>query len=273
MWLYQHAGQVFGPVSARELLRMLYDGDLDFEVLVAPDGGEFKPARRYGLFRSQKTKIDSHRAQVRTAESRQARERSRRFRRVIRAIAVSALVLAGGGWALQSWIRSSRLAQAEAAKQREERRLREELDSLLSRVTVEPPLEPLIDGAAPTSTDRPAKSPKRRRKTRRSRRPSSAVGPQLTDEEILRGVASVLPRFKRCIVEQIQRSADSVPERIVLQFAIGNDGRAKNFTVEDRILRRSPLQPCLTKQISTARWRAFKGEVRNVEYPIRINRN
>lgn len=279
-WVYQHQGQLFGPVEAKEILEMLYEGTLDFDSLIAPDGSDLKPVRRFGMFRAHRTEVESHRAQIRTAEARVRRERKRLRRRIAVALLGSLLVLVVGGAGLRAWVRSSRQAEAERQKAAEEARLREEIEGLLSRVTVEPPLTSLIDGeeareAETADAPAPAKAKTRRRARRRAAPPSSgsaAVGGELSDAEILQGIGRALPRFKRCIVEQIQRDADSIRDRIVLRFAIGNDGRVKDFSLADRILRGSPLQPCLERQLTSVQWRAFRGEVRNVEYPIRINR-
>lgn len=284
-WVYQHDGQLFGPISARELLEMLYEGALSFDSLVAPEGGELKPVRRFGVFRAHREEVESHRAQVRTAEARVARERRRLRRRIAAAVAFAVLVLVVGGAGLRSHIRARRQAEAERAKALEEARLRDEIDGLLARVTVEPPLAPLIDGQS-TAPEEASASPEgersrddgraaratRRRRRAAARAAAAPTGGELTDAEILEGIGRALPRFKRCIVEQIQRDGASIRERIVLRFAIGNDGRVRDFSLQDRFLRASPLQSCLQDQLASVQWRAFRGEVRNVEYPIRINR-
>jgi hypothetical protein len=288
-WVYQHEGQLFGPITAKELLEMLYDGALDFDSLVAPDGSELKPVRRFGVFRAHREKIESHRAQIRTAEARVQRERRRLRRRIALALAFAVSVLVVGGAGLRSYMRTSRQAEAERAKALQEARLREEIDGLLARVTVEPPLAPLIDGeSSPAakadgedSTPRDRNEGRSARAARRRRRAAAraaaagrpaAAGAELSDAEILQGIGRALPRFKRCIVGQIQRDSASIRDRIVLRFTIGNDGRVRDFSLADRILRASPLQSCLKDQLASVQWRSFRGEVRNVEYPIRINR-
>jgi hypothetical protein len=285
-WVYQHEGQLFGPISAKELLEMLYEGALDFDSLVAPDGGELKPVRRFGVFRAHREEVESHRAQVRTAEARVQRERRRLRRRIAAALAFAVLVLVVGGAGLRSYIRASRQAEAERAKALEEARLRDEIEGLLARVTVEPPLAPLIDGESTASEEaeptadrgrerddaRAARAAARRRRRAAARASDGPTGAELTDAEILEGIGRALPRFKRCIVEQIQRDGASIRDRIVLRFTIGNDGRVRDFSLADRFLRASPLQSCLKDQLASVQWRAFRGEVRNVEYPIRINR-
>jgi len=281
-WVYQREGRVFGPISAKELLELLYEGTLDFDASVAPDGGEFKPVRRFGVFRAHRERVERHRAQVRTATARARRERARLRRRIVGASLAAAVVLGVGGAGVRAWIRSSRRAEAERVKERAEARLRAEIARLSAGIRVEPPLTSLIDGEAadagePPSADRRRATDRRARRARPSRRRAAAAkaaarGP-LTDGEILKGIGRALPSFKRCIVEQIQRDGSSIDDRIVLRFAIGNDGRARDFALADRFLRASPLQPCLGRQLGSVRWRAFRGEVRNVEYPIRIRRH
>jgi len=195
-------------------------------------------------------------------------------------------VLVVGGAGLRSYVRWSRRVTAERLKAEQEAQLRAEIEGLLAQVSVEPPLAPLIDGestkrqsargerAGPSDSDRDGK-PRPRKRPRRTARATAAASPsgnELSDAEILEGIGRALPRFKRCIVEQIQRDAASIRDRIVLRFAIGNDGRVRDFSLEDRFLRASPLQSCLKDQLVSVQWRSFRGEVRNVEYPIRINR-
>ena len=266
-WLYQRDAQVFGPVSAKALLELLYDGTLDFETLVAPEAGEFKPARRYGVFRSHQAKVRLHRAQVAEA-TRRIRDANRRaLRRRIGWSVLALGLLIGGAFGLRHWILHQRQAQAEAQSRAEERALQQELDALLASVTLEPPLEPLFE---PTT--------ERRTQRRRRRRPPKAAGVPAkpgappTEAEIRQGVAKILPGFKRCIVAQMQRNPDSVGSQIVVSFSVDNRGRARNVRLADRFLRRSPLKPCMARQLAGVRWRAYEGEVRNIDYPIRIGR-
>lgn len=279
-WLYQREGQVYGPVSSKEVLELLYDGSLSFESLIAPESGDFKPARRYGLFRAHQDKVKAHRDQI-TEATRRIREENRRVRmRRLGWVALALVLICGGGFGLRAFIVYQREAAAEAEAQRQEAQLQQEIENLLASVTIEPPLRPLIEEQAPArekaQTREPSRSSRRRRRRPSARQTAEAASAgaqgELSEIEIMQGVGRVLPGFKRCIVEQIQRDERSVGNEIVVSFSVDNSGRAQAVSLRDRFLRRSPLKGCLAGQLAKVKWRAFKGEVRNIEYPIRIGR-
>ncbi len=267
-WLYQQGGQVFGPVKPKELLEMLYQGEITPDTSVACEEDGFQPLRRYGVFRAHLPKVEAHQKELLEAKEQERKEaRARLMRRLgLGAGAISIAVLLSLG--LAYYIRSSRQKAAIAEKQAKEDAIKLQLENLMASVTIEPPLMPLVE-----DDPQPTKAPKKGRRRRRRARFSSPKGKgELTRSEIMGGVAKVFGGFKRCIVQQMQRESESVPEQIVLTFVIDNSGRAKNVSITDRFLRKSPLRNCVAARLSKARWRAFKGEVQNVEYPITIGR-
>lgn len=267
-WLYQVDGHVFGPVKPKEILQMLYDGELHADSPIAVEDEDFSPLRRFGVFRAHLPKVQAHQQEL---EDQRKKERAENKRRVIRRIGMvvaAILVLAGGSYGLMEYIRTSREEAALAEKRKKEAALKKQIDDLFASVTIEPPLMPLVEEAQ----ERKRRGRRKRRRRRGKRAVASFGTGELKREEIMGGVAKVFGGFKRCIVEQMQRDPESVPEQIVLTFVIGNDGRARDVSITDRILRRSPLKPCMAAKLGRAKWRAFKGEVRNVEYPITIGR-
>ena len=180
---------------------------------------------------------------------------------------VAGLILVGGSWGLVQYVRGAREAAALKEKEDKEAALKKELEELYASVTIEPPLMPLVK-------EEPQKKRKKKARKGKRRRAVATIGGtgELKREEIMAGVAGVFGGFKRCIVKQMQRDPESVPEQIVLTFVVGNNGKARNVSLTDRILRRSPLKDCLAGRLAQAKWRAFKGEVQNVEYPITIGR-
>lgn len=269
-WLYQQQGQVFGPVKSKELLQMLYEGEIDAETPIAVEDGEFQPLRRIGVFRAHLPKVEKHREEVREAEAQHRRVAKDRLVKRATLIGATVLVVVTAAVAVPWYVISTREAQAEADKVEREDALRKELDDLLASVTIEPPLLALVDEPAPTG-----------KKKRRKRRGGGAVARfsggavktgELTRQEIMAGVARAFSGFKRCIVQQMQRDPESVSDQIVLRFSVNNAGRAQNVSLKDRFLRRSDLNTCMSGQLQKVRWRAYKGEVRNVDYPITVGR-
>lgn len=271
-WLYQQQGQVFGPVKSKELLEMLYKAEVDAETLVAVEDGEFAPLRRIGVFRAHLPKVDAHLAEVREAEAHALLVAKARLRKRATLIGGTVAVVAAAAVAIPWYVISSREAAAEADKAAREEALLKELDDLLASVTIEPPLLALVD--EPVQTDKKSKKKRRRRKGAAvaSFSGGAAQTGELTREEIMAGVARAFSGIKRCIVGQMQRDPESVSEQIVLQFSVNNEGRAQNVSLKDRFLRRSPLNTCMTQELSKVRWRTYKGEVRNVDYPITVGR-
>ena len=269
-WLYQRDEQVFGPVPAKELLRMLYAGELGFESMVAPDGKDFRPVERYQMFLAHKAKVETAQREAAERERRCQAEASLRLRRRLGWVGAALVVSVLGVWGVQQGRRAWERSRAERLRQDAERKLQGELKALMASVTIEPALQGL---PMPEPKPRVRKRSTRRERRRRSPIAASSAAGAPSESAVRARMAQLFPQFKRCIARQIQRSSDTIGEEIRLRFAIGNDGRARDFTLGDRFLRRSPLQTCLGSVMSSVRWPAFEGEIRNVEYPIRIGRS
>lgn len=271
-WLYERDGAIFGPVSVKELLEMLYDERIDAETPVSAAEGpeDFLPLRRLGAFRNHLANAEKHKAKRRAAEAEAARvraqHRKQRIRWGVRGLAaalVIALLVLGGTW---GWRRMTE-AEAEAARAAE---VEAEIEALLAGVSIEPPLPPVSD-PEPTR-----KTSKRSRRGRRGRKSAPAAeAPKtgaLSESEVHQGMNPVFGRISRCIKDQLRRDPKSVPGTIRMEFAIGNDGRSRGLRIDDRFLRSGPMADCFSKALGRAQWRAYEGQVRNVEYPITIRR-
>jgi hypothetical protein len=271
-WLYQVHGQVFGPVRPKELLEMLYRGEITPDTPISPEDGDFLPLRRIGVFRSHLPKVEAHRRDLEAAKAKDQLEAKRRLKRRLGWASLALVAALGGSLGIAMWVRQSRAAAVEAEKAAKEAQLKAELDALLASVTIEPPLLSVVDDE-PEEDPGGGKRPKRRKKSAVARISggTSATG-EITKAEIMQGMAQAFSGFKHCIVQQMQRDKDSVPEQIVLTFSVDNQGKAQNFSLTDRFLRKSPLKDCLGGQIARVQWRAYKGEVQNIEYPITIGR-
>ncbi len=270
-WRYRADGAVFGPIEARELLELLYEGELDAATQVAPEDGEFLPLARFGAFRAH---VEPARRAVearRAAEARAKAERSAWMARRLRWAAMVAVVASLGALGVSGFVAWRRGLYAESERSRREAQLREERDQLLASVSIEPPLVPLVSDAPRTTPPREATEAKRGRPRRKAAEEPSRRG-VLGDDEVIQGLNRAFPGLVACIKDQLRRDPESVPGRVVLGFSIDNDGRARNVELKDRFLRRSELGPCIEGKLAAARWRAFEGEVRNVEYPITVRR-
>lgn len=271
-WLYRVDGAAYGPVTARDLLQRLYEGDIDAETEVAPEDGDFLALRRYGAFRNHLAKArelaEARAAAAARTQAELQAQRARRLRWAGLAVVVAA-VGSGLVWGGVSWWRE---ADAEARAREKTATLEAELEALLANVSIEPPLMPLVDEATKPSRPRgdTTEAATSRTLPRRRARPKPK-GP-LSEREVMTGVQRVFGGLVTCIKGQLRRDSDSVPTTIVLTFGIDNGGRARDVSLADRFLRRSPMLGCVRGKLQSARWRTYKGEVRNVEYPITVRR-
>lgn len=267
-WLYQLRNEVFGPVTAKTLVEKLYEGELEAETRIAPEDGDFLALRRYGAFRVHLPKAAAHRAAAEEAKREEKSAKSRVLRR--RALFAGAGLLASLTifFVVLTVVRDRR---AESLKEEQEKSLQAELARLQASVTIEPPLIDLKE-----EDEDPAPAGGTKGSKGRGKRPKlialSAGTEKLSREEIMVGVSSAFSGIKKCIVQQMQRDRESIPERVVLSFNIGNDGMVREVSFDDRFLRKSPMRDCVAQQLAGVRFRAFKGEVRNVEYPISIGK-
>jgi hypothetical protein len=272
-WIYQLNGQVFGPVKPKDLLELLYSGEINADTPIALDGSEFQALQRYGVFRVHLPKVARHQQELADARDLEKKQTNARLRRRLMFVAFAVTIGAASTYGIVQYVRMRKEEAARLEARAKEDALMKEIDRLMASVTIEPPLIELVDEKE--AANAPGKK-RSRRVARFSGGSGAATGEggtgELTRAEIMGGVAKVFPSFKRCIVEQIQRDADSVPETIVLSFSINNDGVPQDVSVGDRALRSTPLGQCMTRHIAEVRYRKFKGEVQNVEYPITIGR-
>lgn len=285
-WMYQLDDQVFGPIKPRELLEMLYAGELDENSPIALGDDDFQPLRRIGVFRVHLPKVAAHQAKMKAEAEAAKQEQKRKLFQRLRWLVFAIVILVLGAVGVVAGIRELRERRAEQEKLAKEAALKAELADLYARVTISPPLTaivrdaPVPEGsseAGPPHSSKGKPGKKAHASHRRSRKKAKAqtgeaAGGTLTRQEVMSGVASVFGGFKRCIVSQIQRDPESIPETLVLTFSINNDGVARQVSVRDRFLRNSPLVPCLSRTLAKAHWRKYKGEVQSVEYPITIGR-
>ena len=266
-WMYKIDGNVYGPITAQDLLEELYRGEIDDETFVCPEGGKFRPISEFEVLAEHIEQAKAHQAQAHAIKEKAQADRVARTRRRLLLLAVT-LVLAGGAFALT--IEMIRNYRSEKIADAQEEELKGELAQLLKTVSIEPPL--VLEAPKRKSSPRGKKNKRKSKKSKKDGRTTNEPTPtgELSQREVMAGVGTVFGQFKNCIVRQIQRDRDSVPSTVTLSFMIKNSGKVASPNLDDRILRKSPMMGCMSKAITSVRFRAFKGEVRNVEYPITI---
>jgi hypothetical protein len=270
-WLYKANDQVFGPLSAKALLEKLYSGEVNAETMIAPEDGEFMQLRRYGAFRTHLPKAKDHLEALVSVKKEERSARSSRVRKVV-LFAVAALVIGPSAFfGIRYVIRTELEERAKQQAAEEEQKLREELEALNAKVTIEPPLIDLPDEpGAPHPGG--AKGRHKRAVVGGAVPYNGPPGAELTAGEIIGGIQTAFAGLKGCIASQMRTDRDSVPERLVLSFNINNAGTVQNVDLDDRALRNGPMKPCMASKLVEVHFRKFNGEVRNVEFPITVGK-
>lgn len=271
-WLYQQNGQVFGPVKPKDLLELLYNKEINEETPIAVSDGEFAPLKRYGVFRVHLPKVERRQIEIQGIHIADEAAAKVRAKKRVLWVVIALVIAAPITYGVVQYIRGRKAEAARAEARVKEEALLKAVDDLMATVTIEPPLLDIGD-------DDPAKpaATKRRRVAKFSAGGGKGIigaggTGELTRDEIMVGIGRAFSGFKRCIVEQMQREPDSVTDQIVLTFAINNNGQIQDTSIADRTLRASPMRDCFARQLGDIRYRSFKGEVQNVEYPISIGR-
>ncbi|HZY03006.1 MAG TPA: AgmX/PglI C-terminal domain-containing protein [Anaeromyxobacteraceae bacterium] len=263
-WTFKKGGQVFGPVSARELVALLYRGELDGRTPVAGDDGAYRPLGQVPAFLVQVKKAE---AQLRVEREVTGARLLKRRRRRLRWTAAALLVLGGGGGGL--W-----LAWWLAASKPWEPRSRL-LEDFGGGIAIASPVR--IGGGrraeAQAEVEIPAEAG--RRAARSAQAPSgSAEGGELVAAQYdVSHIQALVGREQRtlapCFREEARRSPDFAGE-IPIEFAIGNDGRVVQLWIDQPRFKRGELHECLLRTLRGWAFRPFPGQRPTVSLSFRV---
>ncbi|HEU4384441.1 MAG TPA: AgmX/PglI C-terminal domain-containing protein [Anaeromyxobacteraceae bacterium] len=261
-WTFKKDGQVFGPVSSRQLVGMLYRGELDGQTPVAAEDGAYRPLGQVPGFVVQAKKAE---AQLRVEqEVTGARLLRRRRRRMRWALAVLVLLVGGGGGLWVAWW----LAENKPWEPRS--RL---LEDFGGGIAIASPVRVGVGrhAEAPAEVEIPAG-----RHLARPGQPASgsAEGGELVVAQYdVVHIQSVVGREQRtlapCFREEARRSPDFAGE-IPLEFAIGNDGRVVQLWVDEPRFKRGELHDCLLRTLRGWAFKPFPGQRPTVSLSFRI---
>ncbi|HET6414249.1 MAG TPA: AgmX/PglI C-terminal domain-containing protein [Anaeromyxobacter sp.] len=271
-WLYRRGGEVFGPVSSRELAGELYRGALDAGTPVSPDGGRWVPVGEVPIFRVHARKAEAALRVEReiTGARLLVRRRRRRGTALLLSVSLGAVVLAAVAAYLLSPRHSRvsplledfgeglRVASARVAAPSGRRARELEVEVPLS---LGPSPGPTLAEKAP----RPA-----------SRAASAEEGEGLVAAHFDAGrIQAIVNREQRtlapCFREEAARSSD-FRGLVPLEFAIGNDGRVVALWIDEPRFREGPLRECLLRSLATWRFDPFPGERPTVQLAFTISR-
>jgi hypothetical protein len=98
---------------------------------------------------------------------------------------------------------------------------------------------------------------------------SSAPLAGLTKKQIMGPISKqAMPKWGRCIKTAVKSDPD-IPGTITVEFVIGNNGKALDFKIQQRHVRKGSLANCMRKATSSVRWPAYTGERKNVALPLK----
>ena len=233
-WLYRDDGAIFGPVTARELLEMLYSEDISSETLIAPEDGAFVSLDSIEGFREH---IDNAKAladEKRAAEAKRKIARKAALRRRVRWAALSFVSILSGSVLIYASVWGWNSFQAYRLRSQQQAQLKNIDSKLHAEVSVEPPLPQLkqrVQHPKPVVLQRTKPSPSPHLPTRTKKLVHR--GP-LAQKEIKAGVRRVFPSIARCIRAQVRKKSSNVPHTLELTFSINNQGRAQNVEFMNR---------------------------------------
>jgi hypothetical protein len=268
-WLFERGGQLFGPLSSREIAAMLYRGEIGAATRVSAGDGRWTPVGQVPVFLVHAKKAEAAlRVDREVTGARIVARRRRRLKIAVVLVAIAA-VLGLGAWLglrLGPKVEDALLADfgggisiVQPARVGGGRR---------ADVEDEVEVELDVGAPAPRAGARPAPAP--------SARPSGeaaggdlAVGAHWSEANIQAVVAREQRTLAPCLREEAQRSPDWAGQ-IPLEFAIGNDGRVARLWIDEPRLKSGRLHECLLATLRRWRFEPFPGQQPTVTMTLGI---
>ncbi len=300
-WLFKFQEEILGPVPAKEIIERMFAGEVDESTQISLEDGEWTTVQTLQEFRPFLYQAKAHlRAQRARAEAIQAAQK-RRTRNTIRVAVAGVFVVIisffatfflvihrpwSGQDALQLWAdKHVPLLMISMANAHEpDADSAEDLAGInIDQILIDdaPALVAIQDipsGKNGAKAAEPKKTIGKKASTSASKKKGSStagtktasVG-RLRNEEITAVVyaPSNLRRLYSCIRREIKRN-DDLPETIVLDFSIANDGKVGQVRMDAIKLDGGPLHACFKQKLASLKFRPFSGQVRNVTLPFNI---
>jgi hypothetical protein len=277
-WLFRRDGQVFGPLSSRDLAVMLYRGEIGPETPVSAGDGRWTPVGQVSIFLLHAKKAE---ASLRVdREITGARLIAQRRGRLKAAALAFALLLVVGGAISGTWL----LAQGPSIADDPELQGFGEGVSIVAAARVgsgrrpaEDEVEVVIEtegtggGAGLSGAARRDLAPVPGRPPPSGEAAGGDLSVRASWNET--NIQAVIGRQQRtlapCLREEAQRSPDWVG-RIPIEFAIGNDGKVARLWIDEPRFKSGRLQECLLDALRRWRFEPFPGQQPNVTMTLGI---
>lgn len=308
-WLFKQNDMVLGPVTAIVLVERIKAGEMSADTPIARDGQPFKPMKLVALFReAHEATVERKKREAEERAFNSAVSRAKTMRAlllVVLFLGPAALGAVGGHVLMlkQPWDKTGEwIAKAPPLV---------DLPLKPPEVKKVEPVTPRDDNASVGNDDdkRVALNDKNDRNDRNDRKGNKgnkkgddkkgddkkgddkkADDPgdkgadkgfvkELTNEQAVAPLKdpSVKGPLGGCFKAEIEANPDLFPDGaqsvvINLAYTITEDGRSANVAIQNRELRNRPVQDCVKKALSNARWPRFEGERKNVSVPFNIKK-
>ncbi|HUU03340.1 MAG TPA: AgmX/PglI C-terminal domain-containing protein [Myxococcota bacterium] len=294
-WLFKLHDEVLGPVPAVEIIEKMFTGEVDESTGISLAEGEWQTIQAVRAFHpflyQAKAKIRAQRARLEAERA----ARKRKNRNMIN-VGIGAAILVAlsfvasyliivnrpwrGGEVLTAWaarhvpLLSISAAGAATRKSAED-------DSAIN-------IDQILIDDAPTlvairatkkkkkhpGTKKIVEKPEHGGKTGKQPKEVKIVSTgKLSNEEITGLVYSKsnLRRLYGCLQREIRRNND-LASPVVIDFTIANDGHISRVRMDSPGLDGGSLHRCFRQKLTSLKFRAFSGQVRNVTMPFNFKR-
>jgi hypothetical protein len=270
-WLFRRDGQVFGPLSSREIAVMLYRGQIGSDTPVSAGDGRWTPVGQVSIFLLHAKKAEAA-LRVDREITRSRRIALRRSRRRAGALIV-ALVLVVGGAIVGTWL----AARGPSIADDPELQGFGEGVSIVAPARVGTGRRPAEDEVEVVIEPEGGPSGPGRRTASGARPPpgGEATGGDLAVRASWNegNIQAVIRREQRtlapCLREEAQRSPGWTGQ-IPLEFSIGNDGRVARLWIDEPRFKSGRLHDCLLQALRRWRFEPFPGQQPTVTITLGI---
>lgn len=274
-WLFRRDGQVFGPLSSRDVAVMLYRGEIGPDTPVSAGDGRWTPVGQVSIFLLHAKKAEAA-LRVDREITRSRLLALRRGRRRAVALGTALLLLVGGAGVGTWWLaRGPSIADdpelqgfgqgvsiVAPARVGAGRRSTED--------EVEVVIEPESGSAAGLQgAGRRTAAPGRPPPAGEASGGDLAVGASWNEANIQSVVRREQRTLAPCLREEAQRSPDWAGQ-IPLEFAIGNDGRVARLWIVEPRFKAGRLHDCLLESLRRWRFEPFPGQQPTVSLTLGI---
>lgn len=295
-WLFKLQDEVLGPVPAAEIIEKMFTGEVDESTGISLVDGDWKtiqavPAFHPFLYQA-KEKLRLQRARL-EAERAARKRRTRNMINVgigaallvVLSFVASYLIIVNRPWrgaeVLSAWAsRHVPLLAIPAASAATHKSAKDASAINIDRILID-------DAPALVAIRTPAAKKKKHAGKKKSTQKHKTTGKQtkatkevktasigrLSNDEITGLVysRSNLRRLYGCLQREINRNPD-LASPVILEFTIANDGHVSQVRMDKPSLDNGPLHRCFRQKLSSLRFRAFSGQVRNVTMPFKFRR-